>query len=148
MKKNILTLVVFALILNSCKKEAATESKPVVADITLSINSFKSLNDNNTTYFYSSPLPSITLNNDKTWNLNIEGANSFGTYSWTPTIQYTAQVKFTILQWTHLSSDTTITSKLKNIILNTDKCEFPGTSVYGVTFSGQSYSYFLSTRKQ
>jgi hypothetical protein len=140
-----LSILLTTLLIQSCKKDNV-EPKPAVADIPLAAFDMRSVGDTAGTDL---PYPStLTLNSDKTWTINCGGAISKGTYIWTPTVTYTAYIKFNITQWTPLSSDTLKSTKLKNILLSVDKCEFPGTTIFGVNFSANNYMTYIRTSKQ
>ena len=128
----------------SCKNDKV-EPRPAIADVPLNAFDMRSSGDTSSTDLtYPSTL---TLNSDKTWTLNFGGAQSFGTYSWKPTITYTADIKFNITQWEVLGADTAKSSKLKNIILSLNRCEFPGTTLYGVNFFSEGDVSYLRTHK-
>lgn len=147
MKKTLLLFVILSIAFSqSCKKDSAVDTKPTVADIPVNARTMRMAGDSVQTDL---PDPSILiLNADYSWKLNIEGAQSFGTYTWTPIDAFRAQIKFTITQWTNFNSDPAKSNKLKNILLIVDKCEFPGPGISQVVFIAQNYATFLSAYKQ
>lgn len=93
------------------------------------------------------------MKSDFSWSLEVEGATSIGTYSWTPTEDKAAKVNFTIVQWTPLTADTALSSKLKTVIQTVEYCTFQSeagnnSSVKYLGFHhNNSPAYFRAIRK-
>ncbi len=129
---------------SSCKKDV--EPKPAVADIPFYLYDVKTTSDTSTIYINHEN--TFMLKGDYTWTMDLAGAKSSGTYTWVSSGNYQAQVKFTILQWTTLNSDTAISNKLKYVIESVDNCGFPGATLYGLNFLDRSNTSILRTHKK
>jgi hypothetical protein len=147
MKKILLLFAVFIIAFSqSCKKDSTAETKLAVADIPLNARDMRMAGDSISTDLPDSSI--LILKADYTWTLDVQGAKSFGTYTWAPIELYRTQIKFIINQWTQFGTDPAKSNKLKNILLTVDKCEFPGTTITGVYFSAQNVTTSLRTLKQ
>jgi len=132
--KNILTLFAFIAIVTftSCKKDNE-EPKPQFADIAFTMYDLRATADT-TTYEVTYP-STIILKSDYTWTIDLGGAKSNGTYTWTPTSNQQGEIKFTITQWTDFSSNQILSNKLKSVLQSVDN--------YGYSLSSPSFLNFL-----
>lgn len=138
-----LSSILFFFTLTSCKKENV-DPKPLIADIAFSLYDLKT----DSTIFDINYQSTLILKGNYTWTLDFNGAVSSGTYSWTSTSQYQALVKFSIQQWTQMSSDTALSTKLKKVIQAIDNCGFPGPNIIQLNFLDKNYTSFLRTNKK
>ena len=132
--KNILTLTAFitALVFMSCKKDNEVP-KPQFADIVFNMYDLRVTTD---TIIYEITDPAtIILKSDYTWSTDLGGAKSGGTYTWTPTSNQKGNIKFTITQWTDLSSNQILSDKLKSVLQLVDN--------YGFSLSDNPFLNFL-----
>lgn len=147
MKKTLLLFAVFSIAFSqSCKKDSTAETKLAIVDIPLNARDMKMAGDTIGTDLPDSCI--LILKIDYTWTLDVSGAKSFGTYTWSPIELYRTQIKFTINQWTQFGTDPAKSNKLKNILLTVDKCEFPGPGIFQVVFSAQNVTTFIRSYKQ
>jgi hypothetical protein len=103
----------------SCKKEDVIK-KPQISDIPYTLYDTKLSGDpSRTEVSYST---TFLLKSDFTWTLDLEGAKSFGTYTWDPTDNFFAGLKFNIAQWSTFSADTAISNKIKNVLVSVNRC--------------------------
>lgn len=132
--KNILTLLAFitSMTITSCKKENQL-SKPQFADLEFSIYDLKTSGDiTSTDVNYPN---TIILKNDFSWSIDLAGAKSYGTYTWTPTSNQQGDIKFSISQWSDLNTNQILSDKLKSALQSVDN--------YGFSLSNPSYLNFL-----
>jgi hypothetical protein len=114
--KNILTLFVCSALLTitSCKKDNQIP-KPEFADIEFTIYDLRLPGDTTSTdVFYPS---TMILKSDYTWSIDLGGAKSNGTYSWTPTSNGQGDINFTTILWTDFTSNRILSDKLKSALL-------------------------------
>ena len=146
MKKILLIFAVLSIAFSQSCKKNSTQTKPAIADIPLDAQDMNMAGDSSVTAL---PYPAVLiLNADYSWTLDVQGAKSFGTYTWVPTIAYKAQIYFTITHWTQFGTDPAKSNKLKNILLAVEKCELPGSTFYGVSFNTQNINTFIRAVKK
>lgn len=148
--RKLVTIAVLltTFLIYSCKKKEAIEPTPAISDIPLTGIDMKAFFDTIPVELLS-PATLLTLNGDYTWTMDLGGAISFGYYSWVPTEPNIARIKFYVTEWRHLSADSAKSAKLKDILLEVDKCEFPDpTIVNGVFFSANTWGTYLRTERQ
>lgn len=152
MKSNFTCFLLLTLLcFQSCKKENISAIPPF-ADTIFKLYDLRRASDSTFTdvYFQES---SFTMKSDFSWSLEVEGAKSIGTYSWTPKEAMVAKVNFTIVQWTPLNADTALSNKLKTVIQTVEYCSFQGQtdSDSAVKYLGfthnNSPTYFRAIRK-
>jgi hypothetical protein len=132
--KNILTLLAFtaAVTIISCKKDNEAQ-KPQFADIEFSIYDLRPPGDTTATEItYPN---TIILKSDYTWTIDLGGAKSNGTYSWTPTSSQQGDIKFTTITWTDFTSNQILSNKLKSAL--------QAVSRYGFSLQTPSFNNFL-----
>ncbi len=122
--KNILTL--FALITAttfiSCKKDSEVQ-KPQFADIEFSIYDLRPPGDTTATEItYPN---TIILKSDFTWTIDLGGAKSNGTYSWTPSTNQKGDIRFTTIKWTDFTTNQLLSDKLKSALQAVSRYGFP-----------------------
>lgn len=137
------SIILSLFFLESCKKDNAN-TKPLIADIPFSLYDIK-IDSTIVNINYQS---NLLLKGDYTWTLDFNGAVSNGTYIWTPTSQYQALIKFSIQQWSPLSSDTVLSNKLKKVMLSVDNCGFPGPNIKQLNFLDRYATFTLRTNKK
>ncbi len=144
MKKTILLVSILTnLVYISCKKDTTTVTTPAISNKTVRADIMKLSPDS--LYIILPYQTLFTFKSDNTWTLNLANAKSNGTYTWTSTDANSAQITFSILQWTPLASDTITSNKLKNVLLAINKCQFPGDSMYSVIFFSQDNNTLFRT---
>lgn len=131
--------------LQSCKKEEVTQP-PVIADIPYSLFAYKTKNDTSSSQVQF--LSKLVLKKDFTWTLDFGGAKSNGSYTWHPTSQYQAHIKFSITNWTPLKLDAAASEKLKSILLTVDNCLILGSTLQSIGFQNKDCTVNLTTAKQ
>jgi hypothetical protein len=132
--KNILLLFAFiiAVPFTSCKKDNDAP-KPQFADIEFTMYDLRATGD---TITLEVTYPNtIILKSDYTWTIDLGGAKSNGTYTWTPTSNQQGEIKFTITQWTDFTTNQILSDKLKSVLQLVDN--------YGYTLSTPSFLNFL-----
>lgn len=129
--KNILILIALITII-SCKKDNEIQ-KPQFADIEFSIYDLRSPGDTTSTEItYPN---TIILKSDFTWTIDLGGAKSNGTYSWTPTSNQQGDIKFTVINWTDFTTNQTQSNKLKSALQVVSR--------YGFSLQSPSFNNFL-----
>lgn len=138
-------LILSIFFLNSCKKDNDL-IRPAVANTPFLLYDLRISTDTaNTDINYQSTL---ILKDDYTWTLDLGGAKSNGTYSWTPTTNQQALVKFTITQWTPLSTDIALSNKLKAVLEIVDNCGFSLSNPSFLNFLNNTATTTLRTNKK
>lgn len=136
-KEYILLVLVFVLGLAACKKDNKTPNAQI-AGIEFTLFDLRALGD---TIALEVNYPStFILKNDYSWSLDINGTKSSGTYTWKPTSNQQAEVKFSITQWTDFSANLTLSNKLKSALLAVKSC--------GYSLQAPSYANFLDLSYQ
>ena len=137
--KYILTLSVFiiAVTFTSCKKDNV-DPKPQFSDIEFSIYDLRAPGD--TTITEVTYPNTIILKSDFTWTIDLGGAKSNGTYTWTPTSDQQGDIKFTALSWADFTSNQTLSDKLKFALLSVKS--------YGFSLQTPSFNNFLDLNYQ
>ena len=132
--KNILTLIalVGVLTFSSCKKDNEI-AKPQIADIEFKMYDLRTTGD--TTISEVTYPSTLILKSDYTWTIDLGGAKSNGTYTWTPTSNQQSAVKFTILNWTDFTTNQILSDKLKSAIQSVNNC--------GYSLQNPSFANFL-----
>jgi hypothetical protein len=144
-----LTVVTFFLLLASCKKEDPIPASPI-ANLEFSVYDFRALGDS---VIIDAPTPStLILKSNNTWSLDLGGAKSSGTYTWTPTTNQQANVKFTILEWTNYTANQVVSDKLKSAMLAVTSCGYslntPSFANFlDLTYQGTNFPYLRSNRR-
>ena len=141
MKISITQLLIFFMILfSSCKKDEAEYAipKPQIADIAFSLYDLKLPTDSASTDI-SFPT-TLLLKSDYTWTLDLNGAKSNGIYTWNSTESNKAQIKFTVQQWTGLSSNILISSKIRTVLETVTICAFPDPSFTSIVFIESTFT--------
>lgn len=132
--KNILTL--FALIaivaFSSCKKENEI-AKPQIADIEFKLYDLRANGD--TTISEVTYSSTLILKSDYTWTIDLGGAKSNGTYTWTPNSNQQSTIKFSILTWTDFTANQILSDKLKSALQAVNNC--------GYSLQNPSFANFL-----
>lgn len=149
--KSILTL--FALVtvvtLSSCKKDNEIV-KPQFADIEFTLYDLRATGD--TTISEVTYPSTIVLKNDYTWTIDLGGAKSNGTYTWTPISNQQGEIKFTILRWTGFTSNQILSDKLKSALQAVNHCGYslqtPSYANFLVNNFQGSYFPFVRTNKK
>lgn len=133
--KKILTLValITALTITCCKKDNQI-AKPEFANIEFKLYDLRTNGDIN--IYEVTPSSSLVLKSDFTWSIDLGGAKSSGTYSWTPTSIRQADIKFTIVTWTDFATNQVLSDKLKTALQEVDHC--------GYSLQDPSFANFLS----
>jgi len=121
--KNILTLIALVVVLtfSSCKKDNEI-AKPQIADIEFKMYDLRATGD--TTISEVTYPSTLILKSDYTWTIDLGGAKSNGTYTWTPTSNQQSAVKFTILNWTDFTTNQILSDKLKSAIQSVNNCGY------------------------
>jgi hypothetical protein len=144
--KNILTLFAFtiAMTISSCKKDNEI-AKPEFIDIEFKLYDLRTSGD--VTIYDVTPSSSLVLKKDFTWVIDLGGAKSNGTYSWTPTSNQQADIKFTIVSWTDYTSNQILSDKLKLALQQVNHCGYSLQDPSFANFLSNSYGdYFASIR--
>ena len=132
--KYILTLIALfgVLTFSSCKKENEI-SKPQIADIEFEMYDLRATGDTTISeVIYPSTL---ILKSDYTWTIDLGGAKSNGTYSWTTTSNQQSAINFTILNWTDFTTNQILSDKLKSVLQTVNNC--------GYSIQNPSFANFL-----
>ncbi len=144
--KNILTLftLIAAFTISSCKKDTPI-AKPEFANIEFKLYDFRTKGD--ITIYEVTPPSTLILKSDFTWTMDLGGAKSSGTYSWTPTTTRQADIKFTIASWTDFTTNQTLSDKLKLALQQVNHCGYSLQDPSFANFLDNSYGdYFASIR--
>ena len=128
---------VLILILASCKKEHTTP-KPPISDMEFTLYDVRATGDS--TIFEVNHPSTFILKGDYTWTIDLGGSKSSGSYTWTPTTNQQANVKFTISQWTDFSANQILSDKLKSALLAVKNC--------GYSLQRPSFANFLDLTTQ
>lgn len=143
----ILILLLTTVVFTDCKKDKEEEKfKPPIADIEYVINDLRVSTDST---FTDVTFPnSLLLKSDYTWLLDCNGAKSNGTYTWIPTLSNRADIRFTILQFTPLNSNITVSNKIKTILETCPKAVYDGPgNVYFYLLDDFSSNALRATKK-
>lgn len=137
--KNILTLLAFLTVMASfsCKKDTQLP-RLQFADIPFTLYDLRAPGD--TTISEVNYTNTLALKNDFTWTIELGGAKSNGTYTWTPTSDRQGEIKFTILNWTDFASNQNLSNKLKATIQAVNHC--------GYSLENPSFANFLVNNYQ
>jgi len=145
--KYTFTLFLFSLFTAffSCKKDNSIP-KPQVADTEFTMYDLRASND---TVIFEVNYPStLLLKSDYTWTIDLGGTLSHGTYTWTPTSNQQAEIKFTITQWTDFSTNQILSDKLKSVLQTVDNCGFSLQNPSFLNFLDKNYVSFLRTNRK
>jgi len=149
--KNILTLIALVVVLtfSSCKKDNEI-AKPQIADIEFKMYDLRATGD--TTISEVTYPSTLILKSDYTWTIDLGGAKSNGTYTWTPTSNQQSAVKFTILNWTDFTTNQILSDKLKSAIQSVNNCGYsllnPSFANFLVNNFQGDYFPFVRTNKK
>ena len=146
-------LILFALMSTmtfmSCKKDNEI-IKPQISDIEFTLYDLRAAPD---TVILDVNYPStLILKSNYTWTIDLGGAKSNGTYTWTPTSNQQSAIKFTIINWTDFTTNQMLSDKLKSVIQTVNNC---GYSLQNFSYANflvnnfpSSYFPFLRTNKK
>jgi hypothetical protein len=93
----------------------------------------------------------MILKSDYTWSIDLGGAKSNGTYSWTPTSNGQGDINFTTILWTDFTSNRILSDKLKSALLTVRNNGFSlqtGFNNFLVNNYPGSYFPFIRTNKK
>ena len=144
--KNILTLFALfaAFTITSCKKDIEI-AKPEFADLEFKMYDLRTKGD--VAIHEVTPPSSLVLKSDFTWTIDLGGAKSSGTYTWTPTTTQQADIKFTIISWTDFTSNQTLSDNLKLALQQVNHCGYSLQDPSFANFLDNSYGdYFAAIR--
>ena len=122
--KSIFTLIafIFVVTITSCKKENEVP-KPHFADIEFIIYDLRAPGD--TTISEVNYPNTIILKSDYTWTIDLGGAKSNGTYTWTPSTNQQGDIRFTTVNWTDFTTNQLLSDKLKSALQAVSSYGFP-----------------------
>src|SRR3712207_3403893 len=97
----------------SCRKDTITPQVPI-ADMKFKLHAVRAPGDTMQYDVYNES--TFILKSDYTWTLNLEGVESYGTYTWSPSSNVEVSVSFTITKWTDFTPNLVLSDKLKSVI--------------------------------
>lgn len=133
----ILLSIVAVIIISSCKKDTQAP-RPQIVDVPFTLYDLRAPGD--TTIFDVNYPSTLILKNDYTWTIDLGGAKSNGTYTWTPTSDRQGEIKFTILSWTDFAGNLVLSDKLKSALQVVNHC--------GYSLQNPSFANFLINNYQ
>ena len=145
--KNALTVLTFFIVVASfsCRKDTQAP-RPQFADIPFALYDLRAPGD--TTISEVNYPSTLTLKNDYTWAIDLNGAKSNGTYSWTPISYRQGEIKFTIIKWTDFAANQILSDKLKSTLQAVNHCGYSVEDPSFANFIVNNYQgfYFPSIR--
>lgn len=142
----LLYSIILFFTLFSCNKDNETP-KPQVAGLEFTMYDLRPTGD---TIIQEVTYPNtIMLKSDYTWTIDLGGAKSNGTYTWTPTTNQQAEIKFTIIKWTDFSQNQILSDKLKSVLQSVDNCGYSLSNPSFLNFLDKNFNFsFLRTNRK